>query len=55
MGNFIEIIITILIVTAALFFFIKSIRKKSSGGCDCSNCNKNCSLPKYTSSKEIKK
>lgn len=55
MGNLIEIIIAILIIAAALFLFIRSIKKKSCGGCDCGNCTKSCCPPEHKLPKENKK
>ena len=55
MGNLIEIIIAVLIIASALFLFIKSIRKKSSGDCDCGNCTKSCCPPEHKTPKQIKK
>lgn len=43
MGNIVEIIVTILIIAAALFLFVKSMKKKSSGQCDCGHCSESCS------------
>lgn len=41
-----EIIITILIVLAAVFIFVGNLKKKAkSGGCDCGSCSSHC--PSY--------
>ncbi|GAA0738267.1 FeoB-associated Cys-rich membrane protein [Clostridium oceanicum] len=38
----IEIIATIGIVALAFFIFIKNLKKKASGKCDCSSCTSKC-------------
>lgn len=45
MENIIEIIATILIIAAALFLFVRSMKKKSCGQCDCGHCSESCSKP----------
>ncbi|WP_010234706.1 MULTISPECIES: FeoB-associated Cys-rich membrane protein [Clostridium] len=45
MENIIEIIITIFIIAAALFLFVRSMKKKSCGQCDCGHCSESCSKP----------
>ncbi|MCX7885219.1 MAG: FeoB-associated Cys-rich membrane protein [Caloramator sp.] len=39
----VEIIITLLITSAALIFLYRNIKKKVSGKCDCSSCSSHCS------------
>jgi hypothetical protein len=41
----IEIVLTVLIVSLAVYIFVKSIRKKSKSGCDCGSCSAQC--PNY--------
>lgn len=43
MENIIEIIVTILIIGLALFLFVRSMKKKSCGHCDCGHCSESCS------------
>ncbi|MGE5628803.1 MAG: FeoB-associated Cys-rich membrane protein [Solirubrobacterales bacterium] len=45
---FIEITVTIIILSLAVFILYKNIKKKASGECDCDSCG-NCSshCPNY--------
>ena len=42
MKEIIEIAVATVIIIAALTIFIKNIKKKSSGTCDCDCCSANC-------------
>ncbi|HEY5562869.1 MAG TPA: FeoB-associated Cys-rich membrane protein [Clostridiaceae bacterium] len=42
MKDIIEIAVAVVIIVIALRIFIKSIKKKGSGTCGCSNCSANC-------------
>lgn len=41
-----EIIITIIIVSAAGFILYKNLKSKKSSGCNCENCTSHCSYYK---------
>lgn len=53
MQNIVEILIALIIVASAIFLFIKNIKKKSSGGCDCGHCSQSTSCD--SKDKNIKK
>lgn len=46
----IEIIIAGAIACVAVYIFVKSIRKKSTSGCDCGSCSSKC--PSYKDTKK---
>ena len=48
---FIEIIITVALISAALYIIGKSIKKKSTGKCDCDGCSSHCSSYKSPENK----
>lgn len=37
-----EILITLILVSAAFYFLYKNIRNKAKGKCDCSSCSSHC-------------
>jgi hypothetical protein len=42
----IEVIIGGVIITSAVVLFVRSMKNKSSGCCDCAHCSSHCSAPK---------
>lgn len=40
MQNIIEIVIAAIIITSSLILFVRNIKKKSLGDCDCGHCSK---------------
>lgn len=47
-----EIIITVIVITIAIFIFYKNLKKSTSGECNCGSCSSGC--PKYGMHKEKK-
>ncbi|MFD3156343.1 FeoB-associated Cys-rich membrane protein [Haloimpatiens sp. FM7330] len=50
---FVEILITVIIISAASYFLYKNIKSKASGKCNCSNCSSHCTY--YGKKKEEEK
>lgn len=47
-----EIIITVIVITIAIFIFYKNLKKSTSGECNCGSCSASC--PKNTMHKDKK-
>jgi hypothetical protein len=50
MMTIVEVVITLGIATAAVYIFVKNIKKKSQAGCDCGSCSEHC--PNYKTTKK---